>query len=100
MLGSACEERRAPGCGSALCPDVRLASAALATIPAAVAFTDFAANVFVLTSAAQATAVSALILGLLNHAWCRYTFSREGRGRGCRKSKDANAGSYHGSENY
>jgi len=61
-------------------PDVRLASAAFATIPAAVAFTDLAPNVFVLTSAPQATAISALILGLLYHALCCYAFSRQGRG--------------------
>jgi hypothetical protein len=43
-------------------------SATLATIPAAVAFTSFAANVFVLTGTPQTAAIPALILDLLNHA--------------------------------
>ena len=41
-------------------PGLRSASTALATIPAAVAFTDFAPNVFVLTCAPQASLVRSL----------------------------------------
>jgi hypothetical protein len=80
---------------------LRLASAtpALATIPAAVAFTGFAPNVFVLTCAAQASAVPALVLGLLNHPLSSYAITCEWHGRGFRKSEDAHAGCYHGSEN-
>jgi hypothetical protein len=56
------------------------AASAFATIPAAVAFTDFTPNVFILTCAPQTSAVSALVLGLLNHALPSYAITREGRG--------------------
>ena len=59
---------------------LRSASAALATIASAVAFTDFAPNFFVLACAPQTSAVPAVVLGLLNHALCSYAFTREGRG--------------------
>ena len=68
--GGVFEERRAPPVRERACNSLMSASAAsaLATIPAAVAFTDFAPNVFILTCTPQASAVSALVLGLLNHA--------------------------------
>ena len=75
-------KKGAPPVRERACDSLKSASAAsaLATIPAAVAFTDFASNVFILTCTPQASAVSALVLGLLNHALPSYGITREGRG--------------------
>jgi hypothetical protein len=67
-----------PQFGSAQCNGLRSAPAsALSTIPAAVAFTGFTANVFVLTCAPQTSAIPALILSLLNDALCSYAIARD-----------------------
>jgi len=56
----------------------RSASAsALATIPAAIALTDFTANVFVLTGTPQTPAIPALILDLLNYALSSHAIARD-----------------------
>jgi hypothetical protein len=78
VRGRGVSKKGAPPGRERACDSLKSASAAsaLATIPAAVAFTDFAPHVFILTCTPQASAVSALILGLLDHALPSYGITR------------------------
>ena len=81
-VGVGVSKMRAPPVRERACNSLKSASAAsaLATIPAAVAFTDFTANVFVLARAPQASAVPAVILGLLDYTLISYGITRDGHG--------------------